>query len=62
MATYRALPQRYHATQLFHEPSYVDASVCFSFHQLPLVLTALLHIDLIRHVPLSGHHDVALFE
>ena len=37
------------------------------FYQLSLILNALLHVDLItlpisRHVPLSGHHDIALFE
>ena len=36
-------------------------------YQLNLILTALLHVDLInvaysRHVPLSGPDDVALFE
>ena len=38
-----------------------------TFYQLPFILTAALHVDLInmpisRHVPLSGHDDVALFE
>ena len=36
-------------------------------YQLPLLLTAFLHVDLINiacltHVPLSGHDDVALFD
>ena len=37
-----------------------------SFYQSSPILTALLHVDLInivsRHVPLSGHHDIAHFE
>ena len=37
------------------------------YYQSSLILTALLYVDLInvaflRHLPLSGHHDVALFE
>ena len=45
---------------------------CICFYQSPFTLTALMHVDLInvayptlpisRHVPLSGPHDVALFE
>ena len=32
-------------------------------YQLPLILTALLHVDPIsRHVSLSGHDEVVLFE
>ena len=39
----------------------------FSFYQLPLLLTALSHIawktvSISRHVPLSGHNDIAFFE
>ena len=38
---------------------------CTAFYQSPLILTALLQIDLINvaismHVFLSGHHDAAL--
>ena len=36
----------------------------YAFYPLPLILSALLHADLIykRCLPLSGHHDVASFE
>ena len=45
-----------------YECKYLDA-----IYQLPLILTALLHVacktlSISRHVPLSGHDDVALFE
>ena len=44
-----------------------SVSILILVYQFPLILTALLHVDLINvtfltHVPLSGHHDVALFE
>ena len=40
---------------------------CIVVYQLPLILTALSHVDLlnvayVRHVSLFGHHDVAPFE
>ena len=56
------------STCLPTESMNVDEAQTNSYtNQLHLILTALLHADLInigylRHVPLSGHDDVALFE
>ena len=51
----------------FKAPEKTEVRTCNPFYQLPLILTAFMHIDLIKvvyltHVPLSGHHDIALFE
>ena len=36
--------------------------VIIYIYQLPLILTCLITLSISRHVPLSGHDDVALFE
>ena len=54
------------ACNQFHCHCYLTFTLTFIVYQLPLILTALLHVVLItlpilRHVPLSSHHDVARF-